>query len=88
MESEFKPADAWTLLARAETIASDELVPGGKVRIADEITLGVIHDWRLADHLKAGLGGLYSFDFAPSAPTAPYGGSPHGAMAFLRLLAS
>jgi hypothetical protein len=88
VESEFKPDDAWTLFARAETIASDELVPGGKVRIADEITLGVIHDWRLADHLKAGLGGLYSFDFAPSSPTAPYGGGPHGAMAFLRLLAS
>ena len=88
VESEFKPADAWTLFARAETIASDELVPGGKVRIADEITLGLIHDWPLADHLKAGLGGLYSFDFAPSSLAAPYGGSPHGAMAFLRLLAS
>ncbi len=88
VEGELKPDDTWTLFARAETIGSDELVPGAGVRIADEITIGVIHDWLLADHLKAGLGGLYSFDFAPASAAAPYGGGPHGAMAFLRLLAS
>jgi hypothetical protein len=34
-----------------------------------------------------GLGGLYAFDFAPSSPTASYGGAPRGAMAFVRLVA-
>jgi hypothetical protein len=88
IESEFKPDDTgWTLFARGESIGSDELVPGGKVRGAGEITLGAIHDWPVAEHFKIGLGGLYSFDFAPSSASAPYGGGPHGAMAFLRLVA-
>ena len=47
----------------------------------------VISAWRLAEHWKAGLGGLYAFDFAPSSSTASYGGTPHGAMAFVRLVA-
>ena len=87
LETEFMPDDAWTLLARGENIGSDELVPGGKVRGAGEITLGAIHDWPIADHFKLGLGGLYSLDFAPSSANAPYGADPHGAMAFLRLMA-
>jgi hypothetical protein len=41
--------------------------------------------------LKFGLGGLYAFDFAPSSPkfspAAGYGGTPRGAMAFVRLVA-
>jgi hypothetical protein len=67
-EAEYKPADDWTLLVRAETIGSDELVPGPAVRGAGEIILGAIHDWRLAEHWKIGLGGLYAFDFVPSSP--------------------
>jgi len=87
IETEFKPDQAWTLFARGETIESTELVPGGAVRGAGEISLGVIHDWRLAEHWKFGLGGLYAFDFAPSSSTASYGSAPHGAMAFVRLVA-
>ncbi|HWX89087.1 MAG TPA: hypothetical protein VNY75_02195 [Rhizomicrobium sp.] len=86
-EAEFKPDGAWTVFARAETIGSDELVPGPAVRGAGEISLGAIHDWQLAEHWKFGLGGLYAFDFAPSSPTASYGSDPHGAMAFVRLVA-
>ncbi|HWY62034.1 MAG TPA: hypothetical protein VNW15_09065 [Rhizomicrobium sp.] len=87
VEAEFKPDDAWTLLARGENIGSDELVPGPRVRGAGEFTLGAIHDWSVADHFRLGLGGIYSFDFAPSSPATPYGGGPHGAMAFVRLVA-
>jgi hypothetical protein len=87
LEAEWKPDDAWTLFGRAETIGSDELVPGAKVRGAGETSLGVIHDWRLADHFKLGLGGLYTFDFTPSSPVDGYGGGAHGAMAFIRLVA-
>ncbi len=86
LEAEYKPDDAWTLFARAETFGSDELVPEPGVRQAGEVSAGLIHDWRLADHLKAGLGGLYAFDFAPRSTAAPYGGGPHGAMAFVRLV--
>ncbi len=86
-EAEFKPAPLWTLFARAETIGSDELVPGPAVRGAGEVSLGAIRDWALAEHYKIGLGGLYAFDFTPSSPTDGYGGGPHGAMAFVRLVA-
>jgi hypothetical protein len=39
----------------------------------------------VAEHLKLGLGALYTFDFVPSSITPSYGGVPHGIMAFLRL---
>jgi hypothetical protein len=86
-EAEYRPDEAWTLFARAETLGSDELVPGAAVRGAGEVSLGAIHDWPVAAHMKLGLGGLYAFDFAPSSPVAAYGGNPHGAMAFVRLVA-
>ena len=87
IESEYKPDEAWTLFARGERIESRELLPGGQIRGAGEISLGAIRDWALAEHWKLGLGGLYAFDFAPSSPAASYGSAPHGAMAFVRLVA-
>jgi len=87
-EMEYKPAPAWTLFARAETIESTELVPpAGLLRGAGEFSLGGVHDWPIADHWKIGLGGLYAFDFAPSSTRASYGADPHGAMGFARLVA-
>jgi hypothetical protein len=86
-EAEYKPAPLWTLFARGESIGSDELVPGPQVRGAGEFSLGAIRDFALDAHWKAGLGGLYAFDFAPSSPTASYGSQPHGAAVFVRLVA-
>lgn len=86
-EAEYKPADPWTIFARAESIESAELFAGSGLVTAGQFTLGVIRDWRLADHLKVGLGGLYAFDFVPTAPAPSYGANPHGAMVFLRLIA-
>jgi hypothetical protein len=87
LEAEYVPFENWTLFTRAETIGSDELVPGGQVRHASKLALGAIHDWPVADHLKLGLGGVYDFDFAPSSPIASYGGDPHGMMLFVRAIA-
>jgi hypothetical protein len=86
LEGAYKPDDAWTLFARAETFTSDELVPEPGVKRAGEASAGLIHDWRLGKHGKLGLGGLYAFDVAPASVSAPYGGGPHGAMAFVRLV--
>jgi hypothetical protein len=86
-ELEYWPDDAWTVFTRAESLGNDDLLREPGVKGAGEISAGLIHDWRLADHLKLGLGGLYAFDFAPSSAAAPYGGGPHGAMAFVRLVA-
>jgi len=49
------------------------------------LTLGAIHDWPVAEHLKLGLGALYAFDFTPSAIMPPYGVNPHRFLAFVRL---
>jgi hypothetical protein len=87
VEGEYRPDDAWTLFARGETIQSQELLGGPQIRGAGEISLGAIHDWRLAEHWKFGLGGLYAFDFAPSSPAKGYGASPHGTFGFIRLVA-
>ena len=86
-ETEYKPASAWTLFARAESIESDEIFPAAGVKTVGELTLGGIHDWRVAEYLKLGVGGLYAFDFVPKTPKPSYGGDPHGAMVFLRLIA-
>jgi hypothetical protein len=86
IEAAFKPSDPWTVFARGEALQSDELAPGGKAQSAGKIALGAVHDWALADHFKLGLGGVYDFDFAPNSFT-PYGGGPHGAMGFVRLIA-
>ncbi len=48
-------------------------------------SLGLIRDFRIAPQVKFGIGGLYAFDFVPSALEPAYGGDPHGGMAFIRL---
>jgi hypothetical protein len=50
-----------------------------------KISVGAIHDWRLAEHVRSGVGGLYAFDFVPAGLEPSYGGDPNGAMAFVRL---
>jgi hypothetical protein len=87
LEAEYKPDPLWTLFARAETLGSGELVPEPGVRHAGEVSFGLVRDFAVGERMKIGLGGLYAVDFAPGSPTAPYGGDPHGAMAFIRLLA-
>ncbi len=86
LEGEYKPCDAWTLFARAEWEQNNELVPSSAIERVSEITIGFIHDWQIAEHLKFGAGALYAFDIVP--PLVPsYGSDPHGAMVFIRALA-
>jgi hypothetical protein len=85
-EAEFKPTALWTLFARAESIDSGELFSSPGRKTAGELTLGAIRDWRIVDHLALGLGAGYSFDFVPSGAPS-YGGAPHGALVFLRVIA-
>ena len=83
-EAEFKPAPLWTIFTRAEWAQNAELV-GSQVSQVGEFTLGGIRDFALDAHWKFGLGALYAFDVTPGH--AAYGGTPHGAMGFVRLLA-
>jgi hypothetical protein len=85
VESAYKPNDPWTVFARAEGVQNEELLLSHQVESVGKVSVGAIHDWRAAKHLKVGLGTLYAFDFVPSALNADYGSSPRGGMVFLRL---
>ena len=89
LETAVKPGGDWTIFARAEWTRNNELTfAGGEHGPAfdvGKVSVGAVHDWRVADHLLFGVGGLYALDFAPSALEEAYGGDPRGAMAFVRL---
>ncbi len=78
----------WTLVGRAERIETDELtrVGGhhGPVYDVAKVSAGAVHDWRVG-RARLGLGGLWAFNFLPSALEPGYAGNPNGAMLFVRL---
>jgi hypothetical protein len=90
-ETSFKPDTVWTVFSRAERLETDELDAHaghahGDLETVGKLSFGAVHDWRLAGHTRLGLGGLYTFNFIPKALEHAYGNSPHGAMAFARLV--
>ena len=90
LESAFSPDDRWTVFARAERIETDELVPGaggghGDLYTVSKASIGAVRDWQVADHIRFGLGALYSLNQVPAALEPLYGGDPDGGMIFLRL---
>ncbi|HEY2444381.1 MAG TPA: hypothetical protein VGI20_01405 [Rhizomicrobium sp.] len=87
LETEYKPADPWTLFARAEWEENDELLPDGAIERVGKLSLGAIHDWTVSEHWKLGLGGSFDFEFVPSTLGPAYGSDPHGAMLFTRIIA-
>jgi len=85
VETEYHPAMNWTAFARGEWEQNAEIDATGVTRAVGELTLGGIRDFSLAEHVKFGLGALYTFDFVPSPVVPVYGGDPHGAMVFGRI---
>ena len=75
----------WTVFARGEWEQNNELDAFGRVERVGELTLGAIHDWPIAEHLKFGLGALFAIDFVPATIVPSYDDNPHGAMMFVRL---
>jgi hypothetical protein len=80
--------DAWTLFGRGEMTDNRELIAGvenGPAYRVGKISLGAVRDFRIADHLSVGAGGLFALNFVPAPLATLYGGSnPIGAMAFVR----
>jgi hypothetical protein len=78
----------WTLFGRAETTENRELVQGRDepaYRVG-KVSLGLVRDLRVADHLSLGAGALVSLNFVPDALAPLYGGhNPAGFMTFARL---
>lgn len=86
-EGAWQPDDRWTVFTRAEQIDTDELTPGGghgPVYTVRKLSVGVLHDWRLSDNVKLGVGALINGFDVPSPLSASYG-DPGGGMAFIRL---
>jgi hypothetical protein len=78
----------WTLFGRAEYNRNDELLfvgghHGPTFEVA-KVSVGAIRDFRLAPHLKFGVGALAALNFVPRPLKALYDGDPKGAMAFVR----
>lgn len=85
-EGALHPSDAWTLFARAERIETGELNFGAdRIDTVGRVSVGAVHDWRIAQHVAFGVGALYSHGFVPDALSPSYDGDPNGAMAFVRL---
>ncbi len=91
LETAVSPDDRWTVFARAERIETDELLPAsggghhGDVHTVSKASIGAVHDWRLAEHVRFGVGALYSLNSVPAALEPAYGGDPDGGMVFVRL---
>lgn len=78
----------WTLFGRAERTENDELGASaghhGPAFGVAKLSLGALHDVRVAPHLRLAAGGLWAFNFVPDALEPSYGGDRDGAMLFLR----
>jgi hypothetical protein len=81
--------DAWTLFGRGEMTQNRELLAGveqGPAYRVGKVSLGVVRDFRIADHLSMGAGGLFALNFVPGSLAPLYGSrNPAGAIGFLRL---
>jgi hypothetical protein len=81
----------WTVFGRGEITENRELIEiegeehGPAFRVA-KISAGAVHDFRLADHVSLGVGGLLAVNFVPDGLAPLYGSdNPTGAMGFVRL---
>ena len=78
----------WTLFGRAEFAEQNELLfVGGRHGPTFEIgkvSLGLLRDFSVADHVRVGIGGLYALNFVPPQLDALYDGDPSGAMLLVR----
>ena len=78
----------WTVFGRGEMTDNRELLDlaDGPAYRVGKVSLGAVRDFRVAEDLSLGGGGLFSLNFVPD-PLAPLYGShsPTGAMAFVRL---
>jgi hypothetical protein len=80
---------AWTIFGRGEITDNRELLAleeHGPAYQVGKVSLGVVRDFAVAEHLSIGAGGLVALNFVPVPLAAQYGGNnPIGAMGFFRL---
>ena len=81
---------SWTMFARGEVTESRELLEAeeghGAALTVGKVSAGAVRDFKVAENLSIGLGGLLAVNFVPDGLRNEYGGSnPLGAMGFVRL---
>jgi hypothetical protein len=78
----------WTMFGRAEQTRNRELSQpeeGPAYRVG-KVSVGALRDFRIANHLALGAGGLFSMNFVPDSLAPLYGGHDRvGAMGFVRV---
>jgi hypothetical protein len=86
-EASWKPNANWTFFARGEAIETDELglIHHGPIEDVAKASVGFLRDFRIADNVTLGVGGLVSQNWVSDALAPLYDGDPIGAMAFVRL---
>jgi hypothetical protein len=87
VEASLKHA-GWTLFGRGEMTENRELtdVQDGPAYRVGKISFGAVRDFKIAEHLSLGAGGLFAVNFVPDGLAPAYGGhNPTGAMGFVRL---
>ena len=90
VESAASLAGGHTLFGRIERVAKDELFTGdapqaGQSFTVGKLSLGYIHDFSVASHLKLGLGALVSAYAIPNSLDSVYGSHPASYMVFARV---
>ena len=79
----------WTIFGRGEITENRELLEDeehGRAFQVGKISLGGVRDFRIADHISWGVGGLLAVNFVPDGLAPVYGSRhPVGTMAFMRL---
>ncbi|MEO8453906.1 MAG: hypothetical protein ABI454_01990 [Sphingomicrobium sp.] len=78
----------WTVFGRGEITENRELTDAedGPAYRVGKVSLGAVRDFKVAEHLSLGLGGLFAVNFVPDALAPAYSGhNPTGAMGFVRL---
>lgn len=90
LESELILNTRHTIFMRAESVQHRELFEPGmplsdEVFQVEKLSLGYIHDWDVAEHVRFGLGGLVSGYNLPAAIGPAYGNRPDSWMLFARL---
>ena len=83
------PAADWQVFARAEWVETHELIlDDDEIHAVAKLSFGARREFPLGEHVRLGLGALYSINDVDRALAPSYGGSnPTGAMLFLQFLA-
>jgi hypothetical protein len=88
LEAAFVPVANWQLFARAEWIETHELGDDHHdIHEVGKLSVGGLREFPVTERVSLGLGALYTFNEIDRELRPSYGGSPNGAMVFLRFFA-